>query len=147
MRMTSHWSERTPWNGLIRVAILPAMAIGLCIALPIMLVVAPAQIVYTLLETRMARVRGLSKKGYFGGRRIENKWVYEERDGDSLRALMIDVVNTEPGRWEMFFPTQSQWNASTPEWARDRREEIAHRIAKRYRRNGFHYPSDLRAGP
>lgn len=137
------WFERAPWKRLIRVTIVPAMAIVLCIVLPIMLVVVPVLIIYGFLEIRIARAVGLSKKGYFGGRRVGSSWVYEERHGDSLRALVIDVVNTEPGRWDMFFPTAAKWTTSVPEWAKERREEIAQRIAKRYKHKRFHYPSDL----
>jgi hypothetical protein len=120
------------------------MAIALCLILPVMLAVAPFFIVCAFLEIRIARAIGLSRKGYFGGRRVNNHWVYEERHGDSLRTLLLEVENTEPGCWDMSFPTAEKWSASVPEWARARREEIAGRIAGRYERKRFHYPPDLK---
>jgi hypothetical protein len=51
--MTDHWSKRAPWQGLIRVTIVPVMAITLCPILPVMFAVAPFFIVCAFLEIRI----------------------------------------------------------------------------------------------
>jgi len=52
------------------------------------------------------------------------------------------VANTEPGHWELFIPTDSEWRATVPFWARDRRTEIAARIAEGWKLKDFHLPKD-----
>ena len=63
-----------------------------------------------------------------------------------LRTLTLKAENTEPGRWELFFPTDDRWRATVPDWAKDRREEIALRIARRWKAKHLHYPADLDDG-
>jgi|HubBroStandDraft_6_1064221.scaffolds.fasta_scaffold332241_2 hypothetical protein len=72
--------------------------------------------------------------------------VYEERHRHSLVALILPVGNTEPGHWELFIPDDTKWRATVPEWACDRREEIALRIGEAWKPKDFHLPNDLK-GP
>jgi hypothetical protein len=146
----AHWSQRRPWRALIRLSILPAFAIALCIALPILLAALPFAILYTFVEMRISRAIGLSKRGYFGGRLGSGNWTYEELHDGSLRTLTLKAENTEPGRWELFLPTDERWRTTVPDWAKDRREEIALRIATRLKAKRLHFPADLsdgRSGP
>ena len=64
----AHSGQRSPWRDLIRFGILPAAAFGLRIAVPFLIAALPIVIAYVLIEIRISRAIGLSKKGYFGGR-------------------------------------------------------------------------------
>jgi hypothetical protein len=84
----------------------------------------------------------LNKKGYFSGRRLNEYWIYEEMQGNSVAALMLPVANTEAGHWELFIPTDSEWRATVPSWAWERRAEIAARIAEGWKLKDIHLPKD-----
>ncbi len=58
--------------------------------------------------------------------------------------LKIKLENTEPGHWELFVPTETEWRATVPVWAVDRREEIIQRIAPYFKNTDVHYPDDFR---
>jgi hypothetical protein len=145
-RRMAQWSQRRPWRVLLRFSILPAFVIGLCIALPILLATLPFAILYTFVEMRISRAIGLSRRGYFGGRLGRGNWIYEELHDGSLRILTLKAENTEPGRWELFLPADELWRTTVPDWAKDRREEIALRIATRLKAKRLHFPADLRNG-
>ena len=85
----------------------------------------------------------LNKKGYFSGRRLNEHWVYEEMQGRDAVALILPVVRTGHGRVELFIPTDSEWRATVPSWAWERRSEIAARIAEAWKPTDFHLPKDL----
>jgi hypothetical protein len=85
----------------------------------------------------------LNKKGYFSGRRMNEHWIYEEMQDRKVAALILPIVRTEIGRQELFIPTDAVWRATVPEWARERRSEIAPRIAERWKSRDFHLPNDL----
>lgn len=80
---------------------------------------------------RIVRTLSLRRNGYFGGRQVRGSWVYEERCGAELLALSLEMVNMEPGRWELFVPGEAKWREVVPAWAADRRSEIIQRIAER----------------
>ena len=84
----------------------------------------------------------LNKKGYFSGRRLKKHWVYEEMQGRDAVALILPVVRTGYGRVELFIPTDSEWRATVPSWAWERRSEIAARIAEAWKPTDFHLPKD-----
>ena len=71
----------------------------------------------------------LDKKGYFSGRRLNEHWIYEEIQGCDVLALILPVTRIGH-RVELFIPTDSEWRATVPYWARERRTEIAWRIAE-----------------
>jgi hypothetical protein len=87
----------------------------------------------------------LSKKGYFSGRRVNEHWIYEEMQGLTVAALVLPIVNTEPGHWELFVPNDSEWRLAVPSWAWERRFEIASRIAEGWKPKDFHLPKDFSA--
>jgi hypothetical protein len=80
------------------------------------------------------------------GLQWRGKWVYAERGSNGIRSLTLDLANTESGRYELFIPANDKWRASVPDWAQDRRQEIAGRIAERCKPDDFHLPNDLEVG-
>jgi hypothetical protein len=97
---------------------------------------------YITVSRSVTRSMRLNKKGYFSGRRLNEHWIYEEMQGNSVAALMLPVANTEPGHWELFIPTDSEWRATVPSWAWERRTEIAARIAEGWKLKDIHLPKD-----
>lgn len=98
---------------------------------------------YVTIFRNVTRSMRLNKKGYFSGRRSNENWIYEEMQGYHVVALVLPIANTEPGHWEMFIPTDAEWRATVPSWARERRSEIAARIAEGWKPKDFHLPKDL----
>ena len=62
------------------------------------------------------------------------EWLYEERVPEvGLRSILyVRVILRDgyPALSEIHLPGDTSWDADTPEWAQDRRAEIAGRIAK-----------------
>jgi hypothetical protein len=56
----------------------------------------------------------------------------------------MPVENTELGHWELFIPDDAKWRATVPDWAKDRRREIALRITEAWKAKYFHLPNDLK---
>jgi hypothetical protein len=98
---------------------------------------------YLTVYRNVMRSMRLNKKGYFSGRRLNEHWVYEEMQGRDAVALILPVVRTGHGRVELFIPTDSEWRATVPSWAWERRSEIAARIAEAWKPTDFHLPKDL----
>jgi hypothetical protein len=92
----------------------------------------------SLLRQRLIRWSDLRQKGYFGGRRVRDTWVYEERDRAEVRSLILEMSHTEPGHYELFLPDDSAWRTSVPGWAQDRQQEIVQRIAERLKPRDIH---------
>jgi hypothetical protein len=99
-------------------------------------------IVSAFLKQELVRTLSLNRKGYFAGRRYREHWIYEERQGTNIAALMLPVANTGPGHFEMFIPDDGTWRAMVPDWAREQRAEIALRIAEGWKPKDFHLPAD-----
>jgi hypothetical protein len=135
--------RRNPWGILVVVVAGSIGFVNLARATSPWLVLVPLTlIVYGFLKQELVRTLSLNRKGYFTGRRYREHWIYEERRGFEIAALMLPVANTGPGHYEMFIPKDAAWRATVPDWARERREEIALRIAERWRQKDFHLPSD-----
>jgi hypothetical protein len=84
----------------------------------------------------------LNEKGYFSGTRSHERWIYEEMQGRSVVALILPTVQTEIVRKEIFIPTDSESRSTVPEWARERRAEIASRIAEGWKSKDFHLSTE-----
>jgi hypothetical protein len=98
---------------------------------------------YSTIARNVVRGMRLNKKGYFSGRRLHENWIYEEMQDRNVVALILPIVQTEIGRKEIFIPSDSEWRSTVPEWARERRTEIASRIAEGWKPKDFHLPGDL----
>jgi hypothetical protein len=97
---------------------------------------------YLTIARNVTRSMRLHKKGYYSGRRLNGYWIYEEMQGYDVVALLLPVTNTDPGHWEMFIPTDTEWRAAVPSWAWERRSEIAGRIAEGWKPKDFHMSKD-----
>jgi hypothetical protein len=98
---------------------------------------------YVTITRNVTRSMRLNKKGYFSGRRSNENWIYEEMQGYNVVALVLPIAHTEPGHSEMFIPPETEWRATVPSWAWERRSEIAARIAEGWKPKDFHFPKDL----
>jgi hypothetical protein len=137
--------NREPWNLVIGFAAAIAVAISIALAVSPWMFLVPL-IAWAIVSIRrhFRRKWALRDRGYFSHRHGPNFWVYEERHGYSLVALILPVESTEPGHWELFIPDDIKWRATVPEWARDCRKEIAPRIAEAWKPKDFHLPNDLK---
>lgn len=136
-----------PWNLVIGFTAAFAVAISIALATSPWIFLVPL-VAWAIVSIRryFRRKWALRDKGYFSHGHGPNHWVYEERHGYSLVALILPLENTEPGHWELFIPDDAKWRATVPDWARDRRGEIALRIAEAWKLRDFHLPNDLK-GP
>jgi hypothetical protein len=139
--------NREPWNLVIGFAAAIAAAISIALATSPWIFLVPL-VAWAIVSIRQhfRRKWALRDRGYFSHRHGQGQWVYEERHGYSLVALILPVENTEPGHWELNIPDDTKWRATVPEWARDRRKEIALRIGEAWKPKDFHLPNDLK-GP
>ena len=135
--------RRDPWAILVVVVAAAIGFVNLARATSPWLTLVPlALIVYMFVKQELARALSLNRKGYFAGRRYREHWIYEERQGSRIAALLLPTENTGPGRIELFIPDDGTWRATVPEWARDRRKDIARRIAEGWKPKDFHLPAD-----
>jgi hypothetical protein len=133
-----------PWNLVIGVVIVTFGFIQIARSTSLWMLLVPLlMIIYSFVKRETLRSLSLRNKGYYPGRRLRDYWLYEEVQKFSVLALLLPVANTEPGHWEMFIPDDAQWREMVPEWARDRRKEIALRIAEGWKAKDFHLPSDF----
>jgi len=136
--------NKLPWNLILGSVLVLAILVGLAQIVGLWLLIAlPAWVAYAQLERRLRRRSQLAQRGYFSGRRERDKWVYEELQNGVAVPLVLKVENTEPGHWELFFPNEQEWRQSAPEWAANRRAEIARRISEGWKPRDFHLPGDL----
>lgn len=109
-----------------------------------LLLILPAWIFYSMVSLRVKRTYNLKRYGYFGGSFKQGKCTYEEYFMGELRNLRINLENTEPGHWELFVPTESEWRAYAPDWATNRRREIIERVVPYLKSSDVHYPADYK---
>jgi len=133
-----------PWNLVFGVVAVTFGFVQIARATSLWMLLVPLlMIIYSFVKRETLRSLSLRNKGYFPGRRLRDYWLYEEVQKYSVLALLLPVANTEPGHWELFIPNDEQWRATVPDWARDRRKEIALRIAEGWKAKDFHLPNDL----
>jgi hypothetical protein len=89
----------------------------------------------------VARAYSLVVAGYHAAS-VGARLRYEERSGLSIRHFELNLENTEPGHYELFVPAQEEWTRTVPDWAQNRRDEIASRIRKSWRRDDVHFPEE-----
>jgi hypothetical protein len=135
--------NRDAWNSAIGFGVVAALLCALAVAIGPRVVAAIFAGIIALLAALLVRQRfirwsDLRQKGYFGGRRVLDTWLYEERDGAEVRSLALEMSNTEPGHHELFLPSPSAWRTSVPGWAQDRQPEIVQRIAERLKSRDIH---------
>lgn len=109
-----------------------------------LLLIIPLWILYAVIKKSIMRTFSLRRYGYFGGGYSHGASIYEEYIRGKLMQLKIKLGNTEPGHWELFVPTETEWRSTMPAWAVERREEIIQRIAPHFKNTDVHYPDDFR---
>jgi len=94
-----------------------------------------------------ARMRALSRSGYYAGRRVGNHWLYEELHEGEVESveLLLDYVGR--GEYEIHIPGEHDWVAQMPDWARGRREEIVERLQSVFKRSQMHFDADSTTTP
>lgn len=131
--------NRDPWN----------LIIGLGGILLFLLVVSAATSWWVLLVPfvlimlvkiwqQFKRVYSLTSRGFHSEQIRKGQLRYEEIHNSKSRSFVLKLENTESGHYELFIPNESAWLTSVPDWAHDRRNEIAERIAQTWRRNDVH---------
>lgn len=118
LRQPIPFYNREPWNLVIGIAAAIAVAINIGLATTPWIFLVPL-VAWAIVSIRqyLQRKWALRDRGYFSHRHGPNLWVYEERHGYSLVALILPVENTQPGHWELFIPDDANWRATVPEWA------------------------------
>jgi hypothetical protein len=99
---------------------------------------------YTVSKQYLKRKISLNRFGCFGGGRERVTIVYEEIVNGELLQLQIKLENTEPGHWELFVPTESEWRLNVPERAMHRRDEISERIRPFFNNRDIHFSDDIK---
>ncbi len=126
-----------------------AIAIGLVLIVGLAAIIVPLGIGFAFaMEWRIARMRSFKRNGYFSGRRRggpghSRVWVYEELRDSGLETLTLELENTEPGRWELFVPSDADWRGTVPDWAENRRGEIIDRISAAFKPEDLKLPDDF----
>ena len=94
----------------------------------------------------LRRWLSLRSKGYFVAHTRRHPIVYQERVGMELMAIQVHCTPVdELGRYRVIIPSQAEWQASAPEWAKHRRDEIFSRIIKGVPLGWTELPADWRS--
>lgn len=94
-----------------------------------------------------ARTRALARHGFHVGRRVGTHWVYEELHDGMVVALELPLAYVGRGEYDIHVPAESLWRGTMPEWARERREEIAARLGTVFKRSQIHFDADQPQAP
>jgi hypothetical protein len=94
-----------------------------------------------------ARQRALLRHGFYTGRRIGANWVYEElREGIAV-SLELPLEYAGRGEYDIHIPSERDWQAHMPAWARERRAEIVERLQTVFKRSQMHFDADKSLEP
>jgi len=85
------------------------------------------------------RKRELLSRGYFAGHRVGTRWLYEELRGREIVAIELPLDYVGSGKYEVHVPSEHDWLATMPAWARERRAEIIERLATVFKRSQLHF--------
>lgn len=131
--------NRDPWNLLIGFASMMVLLLVLAAVTSWWLLLAPIVPVVAIHAWIQARrVYALMTIGFHSRTIRQGRLIYEERSGRWTRSFILNLEITEPGHYELFVPSESEWAQSVPHWAAERRAEIAERIANSWRRDDVH---------
>jgi len=131
--------NRDPWNLIIGFGSLAVIVFALAAATSWWLLLAlPALIASVYIWQQVVRTFALVTYGYHSQWVGNGKLRYEEISASKRRAFTLNLENTEPGHYELFVPDEGDWVKLVPNWAEQRRIEIAERIAKTWRRADVH---------
>lgn len=89
-----------------------------------------------------SRKRALMRRGFHPGRRVGAHWNYEELRDGVVVSLELPLEYTGRGEYDIHIPSEHDWLAGMPAWARDRRDEIVERLAASFKRSQMHFDAD-----
>jgi hypothetical protein len=87
-----------------------------------------------------SRQRALLRHGFYAGRRIGTNWVYEELHEGIVVSLELPLEYAGRGEYDIHIPSERDWLAHMPAWARERRAEIVERLP--FKRSQIHFDAD-----
>jgi hypothetical protein len=94
-----------------------------------------------------ARKRALLRHGFHTGRRLGSHWAYEELHAGTVMAIELPLDYVGRGEYEVHIPSERDWQANMPDWARGRRAEIVARLESVFKRSQIHFDPDAAAAP
>ena len=94
-----------------------------------------------------ARRRALSGRGFHAGRRVGSQWAYEELHDGIVVSLELPLEYVGRGGYDIHIPSEHDWLANMPPWARDRRGEIVERLQQVFKRSQIHFDADAANAP
>jgi hypothetical protein len=94
-----------------------------------------------------ARKRALLRRGFHAGRRVGSHWEYEELHDGEIVALELQLEYVGRGGYDIHIPSEHDWVANMPPWARERREEIVGRLQQVFKRSQIHFDADAASAP
>ena len=89
-----------------------------------------------------ARKRALVRSGFHPGRRVGGHWNYEELHDGDIVWLELPLEYVGRGEYDIHIPSERDWMAAMPAWARERRDEIVQRLASVFKRSQMHFDPD-----
>lgn len=87
-----------------------------------------------------ARKRALARRGFHPGRRVGTHWNYEELHEGVIVWLELPLEYVGRGEYDIHIPSERDWLAGMPSWARERRDEIVERLP--FKRSQMHFDAD-----
>ena len=88
------------------------------------------------------RKRNLLGRGFHVGSRVGTHWVYEELRDSVVVSLELPLDYVGRGEYDIHVPSERDWAATMPEWARERRAEIIERLQAVFKRSQIHFDPD-----
>lgn len=93
------------------------------------------------------RQRALSGQGFHTGRRVGSHWAYEELHDGEIVALQLTLEYVGRGGYDIHIPSEHDWRANMPPWARERRDQIVERLQRVFKRSQIHFDADATSAP
>lgn len=94
-----------------------------------------------------ARKRALIRRGFHTGRRVGAQWAYEELHDGEVVKLELPLEYVGRGGYDIHIPSEHDWQANVPPWARARRAEIVERLQQVFKRSQIHFDADAATPP
>jgi len=94
-----------------------------------------------------ARKRALLRRGFHTGRRVGAHWAYEEMHDGTVVTLELPLEYVGRGGYDIHIPSEHDWQANMPPWARERRSEIVERLQQVFKRSQIHFDADVASSP
>jgi hypothetical protein len=93
------------------------------------------------------RKRDLLKRGFHVGRRIGTHWVYEELRNGEVASIELPLDYSGRGEYDVHVPSERDWSANMPDWARGRRDEVVERLQAVFKRSQILLDPDVAPSP